>query len=729
MLLLFERNHLMVRRCLCSSFDQLPVASYQLFARMDDRATKLRCIEDLRRRNEYVSASALHAVIEDLVQHGVPELHNRKHLLEAREQVIASATPYGALHQFVDLTRSAPRPPLRLEVAHPLALLWHAFQTCEPWRELFLAKHDQRPSSPENPWSMALYSDEVTPGAVLQPQPTKKAQAVYFSFIELGVQALAREEAWFTATTCRSKLLVDVHGNLAQLMGAILKLCCGRDTTNALDEGILLRYGERCVRFHFTLSLFIQDGGAHKAMWHCVGDGGTRFCVLCKNVVSAHSELEAFDPSGLLRSNIIRRAELVASTDAEIKDAARRIAHYHGLENATQFKLREQVIGFSFQPYNLCTDAELDSIIQPASQFVHDWMHGLFANGVFNDLLWLLLRAATDLRHLYNMLEAFVLQWVWPKRIQTSGLHKVFDPRRREGNNTSEAFRCQASDGLCLVPVLACWVSFQLLPLGCCPQACRAFLAFADVIECITSVARGGVTDVLLLTAIERFLALFTAAFGEEQLGPKFHWLLHFPDEFRRHGCMISCFVHERKHKVLRRYANDVTNMRTVEHSIIGELTCHHLSQLRAPDVFNFNVGLVHGRPASARLRATIAGFLGRDLRGDLRVAAEARFDDFETCQKNDVVLVKKDAKLIAGAVWLHFELNGQTLSIVSEWTLRAVDAHNRAAEWLEQENPELHEITDITTTLVWTRLPPDCQDISTVGPFAIAVTCGLHRG
>ena len=93
---------------------------------------------------------------------------------------------------------------------------------------------------------------------------------------------------------------------------------------------------------------------------------------------------------------------------------------------------------------------------------------------------------------------------------------------------------------------------------------------------------------------------------------------------------------------MLRRYANDVTNMRTFEHSVIGELTCHHLSQLRAPDVFNFNVGLVRGRPASARLRATIAGFLGRDLRGDLRVAAEARFDDFETCQKNDVVLVKK---------------------------------------------------------------------------------------
>ena len=68
----------------------------------------------------------------------------------------------------------------------------------------------------------------------------------------------------------------------------------------------------------------------------------------------------------------------------------------------------------------------------------------------------------------------------------------------------------------------------------------------------------------------------------------------------------------------------------------------------------------------------------------------------------------EKDAKLIAGAVWLHFELNGQTLSIVSEWTLRAVDAHNRAAEWLEQENPELHEITDITATLVWTRLTPD---------------------
>ena len=41
-------------------------------------------------------------------------------------------------------------------------------------------------------------------------------------------------------------------------------------------------------------------------------------------------------------------------------------------------------MGFTHMQYSLLTDMTLDSIIQPCSQFMHDWMHGLFSNGVFN---------------------------------------------------------------------------------------------------------------------------------------------------------------------------------------------------------------------------------------------------------------------------------------------------------------------------------------------------------
>ena len=59
---------------------------------------------------------------------------------------------------------------------------------------------------------------------------------------------------------------------------------------------------------------------------------------------------------------------------------------------------------------------------------------------------------------------------------------------------------------------------------------------------------------------------------------PKFHWLLHFPAWLKRFRTLISCFVRERKHKMVKRYANDMRNTRTnfdehsYEKSIMAEV-------------------------------------------------------------------------------------------------------------------------------------------------------------
>ena len=74
------------------------------------------------------------------------------------------------------------------------------------------------------PWSLVLYTDEVTPGAVLATQQTRKLQACYFSFLELGHVALAREDVWFCAMVHRSSLVAKANGGIAQVIGGILKL-------------------------------------------------------------------------------------------------------------------------------------------------------------------------------------------------------------------------------------------------------------------------------------------------------------------------------------------------------------------------------------------------------------------------------------------------------------------------------------------------------------------------
>ena len=53
-------------------------------------------------------------------------------------------------------------------------------------------------------------------------------------------------------------------------------------------------------------------------------------------------------------------------------------------------------MGFTFMPYSLLTDMTLYGIIQPYSQFMHDWMHGLFSKGVFQVCLYLLLTSMEE---------------------------------------------------------------------------------------------------------------------------------------------------------------------------------------------------------------------------------------------------------------------------------------------------------------------------------------------
>ena len=56
-------------------------------------------------------------------------------------------------------------------------------------------------STAENPWSLSFYTDGVTPGYPLTPMNKRKFQACYWSFIDLGANALPREESWFTVMT------------------------------------------------------------------------------------------------------------------------------------------------------------------------------------------------------------------------------------------------------------------------------------------------------------------------------------------------------------------------------------------------------------------------------------------------------------------------------------------------------------------------------------------------
>ena len=107
------------------------------------------------------------------------------------------------------------------------------------------------------------YTDEVTPGNPLAQKSNRKFQAFYWSFLEFGVSALSREEAWFsTAITEYSVHVSGLSAGLSQVVGSIFKLFFSGGINLAVT-GVLLHFdGHTPVRLWAVLGGVLQDGGA-----------------------------------------------------------------------------------------------------------------------------------------------------------------------------------------------------------------------------------------------------------------------------------------------------------------------------------------------------------------------------------------------------------------------------------------------------------------------------------
>ena len=194
--------------------------------------------------------------------------------------------------------------------------------------------------------------------------------------------------------------------------------------------------------------------------------------------------------------------------------------------------------------------------------------------------------------------------------------------------------------------------------------------------DLIISVPRAHVEPSSLDNLVERFLELFVHAFGFEWMTPKFHWLLHFGDHLEKWHILLNCFVLERRHRIAKRYATELKNIsKDASQSLLMEVTSHHLSLLRSPQVFNYAVGLVGGRPASKKARDLLNTML-ECITPEIEVhtSSEARFNALAHCQKGDVVLIRHDSSFIVGQVLLDARVEGALWSCAIEWSLHAIN-------------------------------------------------------
>ena len=204
-----------------------------------NRAQKLRRLDDFRRRVPHVSASALSAILDECKKGDVPELHSRQALAEAVEANLEEKTPYGNLliEEPVILIDGSVSKAL---LVNPLAMLWKAFKQGGSYTELLMMHLEQNPCSPEKPYGLIVYADEVTPGNVLAHQNQRKIWVMYFPFIDFGGIVLQMEDVWLCNMIKRSADVNKLSGGITQLFAVCINLFFGSQTFDISVGGISL---------------------------------------------------------------------------------------------------------------------------------------------------------------------------------------------------------------------------------------------------------------------------------------------------------------------------------------------------------------------------------------------------------------------------------------------------------------------------------------------------------
>jgi hypothetical protein len=330
---------------------------------------------------------------------------------------------------------------------------------------------------------------------------------------------------------------------------------------------------------------------------------------------------------------------------------------------------------------------------------------------MFNTIMYLMLRSLKAVKFIggkvYQDIYNYVSLWTLPASSHTGMLQDIFNTKREESNTRANKFKCQASDGLGLYPRLAYFMQAVVLPANVCVKQCLAFLAMADILDLLQAVPLQKATPKDLSVAIHTFFESCVAAGWRDHMRPKFHWLVHFSAHLRKFGMLPTCFVHERKHRVAKRYSNPIQNISVFEQSVLSELVCHDLAGLKTQGIFNFDVRFKNPHPAPKNMREFLSKHMSVALQAaECLTCAAVYMLPAGSCAKKDVVLTRSTEgtePFDAGEVWFHAQCKGTYVSMVSMWQLKSYDAAKGLAKWLKQDVPVLISTSSILSPVCFT--------------------------
>ena len=189
----------------------------------------------------------------------------------------------------------------------------------------------------------------------------------------------------------------------------------------------------------------------------------------------------------------------------------------------------------------------------------------MIAGGVVNVEIFLLLKAISSCvpSFKYENLRSFCgAAWLFPN-CTPGKVGDVFSEVRETSSLAAQTFKAGASEALSACLLIRYFLEITIMPRGLIPAEIASFLAVCRVLDLMDTIKTFGVGDRILRELkqeVARSLRLHVAAYGCEWVKPKHHYMIHMPRQVEEDGVWLDCFVHERKHQIIKEAAAHIKN-------------------------------------------------------------------------------------------------------------------------------------------------------------------------
>ena len=301
----------------------------------------------------------------------------------------------------------------------------------------------------------------------------------------------------------------------------------------------------------------------------------------------------------------------------------------------------------------LLQDHALRQYFLPADCVAYDWMHIYLVNGLYHHEATLLVSMLQ--KHCSGAkpkdLTDYFASFTWPTKLEGASA----TARDTFKKKAMESVKSSASEALSMYPILRSFCDELATKNAVILPALKSFYALCTVLE-LLKVVNETVDSGSLKNAIQTHLNLFQACYGPDLL-PKGHLSLHLPQQKVHHKQLLSCFVHERRHKEVKRYANMLCNHSLSDQSVLQEVLLSHFVHLE--EELNL-YGFKFSRPKPEVAQFFMSHF-GLDLT-DVNLLLWSK--QGPKANHGDFVAMRNPSCI--AELWAHFKFQENFVSLVS---------------------------------------------------------------